>query len=107
MSKTDIRPTGAEGISTPANIQQAEQLGKTPTPFSSTDALNALNRAAEALRRAGALFSVINEALATDREGFFCIPDLVGIGLDITDQEAETTQEWADIARLAVSGGAA
>lgn len=33
MSKTDIRPTGAEGISTPANIQQAEQLGKTPTHF--------------------------------------------------------------------------
>ena len=106
MSKTDIRPTGAEGISTPANIQQAEQLGKTPTHFPQ---LMPSMRSIALLKLFGvpALFSVINEALATDREGFFCIPDLVGIGLDITDQEAETTQEWADIARLAVSGGAA
>ncbi|MGW9402330.1 hypothetical protein, partial [Streptomyces sp. NPDC055642] len=29
MSKQEIRPTGAEGIPTPANIQQAQQLGKT------------------------------------------------------------------------------
>lgn len=29
MSKQEIRPTGAEVIPTPANIQQAQQLGKT------------------------------------------------------------------------------
>ena len=90
MSKTDIRPTGAEGISTPANIQQAEQLGKTLLHFPQ---LMPSMRSIALLKLFGvpALFSVINEALATDREGFFCIPDLVGIGLDITDQEAETT----------------
>ncbi len=106
MSKQKIRPTGMEGISTPVNIQQVAQSGKTPT-LSPSEVANALGRAAEALRRAGALFSVINEAQASGREGFYCIPDLVGIGMEITGLEAESAQEWADLAEKSAGGGAA
>ena len=106
MSKQDIRPQGAEGISTPPNIQQVAPSGKTPT-LSPSEIANALGRAAEALRRAGSLFSVINEALASGREGFYCIPDLVGIGAEITGQEAESAQKWAELAEKSVGGGAA
>ncbi len=105
MSKKDIRPTGAEGISTPANIQQVAQLGKIPT-LSPSEAANALARAAEALRRANALFVVISEALATKRADMLCAPELVDIGMDLTGQEAESAQEWADLAEQAASGGA-
>lgn len=91
MSKQDIRPQGAEGISTPPNIQQVAPSGKTPT-LSPSEIANALGRAAEALRRAGSLFSVIN---------------LVGIGAEITGQEAESAQKWAELAEKSVGGGAA
>ncbi|CAB3855290.1 hypothetical protein LMG26846_02202 [Achromobacter insuavis] len=106
MSKKDIRPTGAEGISTPANIQQVAQLGKIPT-LSPSEAANALARAAEALRRANALFVVISEALATKRADMLCAPELVDIGMDLTGQEADSAQEWADLAEKSAGGGAA
>lgn len=105
MSKKDIRPTGVEGISTPANIPQVAQSGKTPT-LSPSEVANALGRAANALRRAGTLFSVINEAQGSGRVDFYSIPDLVGIGMDLTGQEAEFAQEWADLAEQAADGGA-
>lgn len=106
MSKQKIRPTGMEGISTPANIQQVAQSGKTPA-LSPSEVANALGRAAEALRRANALFVVVSEALATGRTGMLCTPEIVDIGMDITGQEVESAQKWADLAEKSAGGGAA
>jgi hypothetical protein len=106
MSKKDIRPTGAEGISTPVNIQQVAQSGKTPT-LSPSETANALGRAAEALRRANALLVVISEGISSGRVNLLSIPEIVDIALDLTGQEANSTQEWADLAEKSAGGGAA
>ncbi|CAB3637086.1 hypothetical protein CEY09_14645 [Achromobacter marplatensis] len=106
MSKQKIRPTGMEGISTPANIQQVAQSGKTPA-LSPSEVANALGRAAEALRRANALLVVIGEGISSGRVNVLSIPEIVDIALDLTGLEAESAQEWADLAEKSAGGGAA
>ncbi|MFY3535268.1 hypothetical protein [Achromobacter denitrificans] len=63
------------------------------------EACEALNRAAEALRRTGSLFHVIAHARQSGLEDMLNTLDMAEIGIHISGEVAEQTQDWADLLR--------
>lgn len=57
----------------------------------------ALDRAAEALRRTGSLFHVIKFARQSGLEDWLNVFDMAEIGIEISGEVAEQTQDWADL----------
>jgi len=60
------------------------------------EACAALDRAAEALRQTGSLFHVIAHARQTGLDDMLNTLDMAEIGIHISGEVAEQTQEWAD-----------
>ncbi|RSF09286.1 hypothetical protein [Achromobacter aegrifaciens] len=67
--------------------------------ISHKEACEALDRAAEALRRTGSLFHVIAHARQSSLEDVLNTLDMAEIGIHISGEVAEQTQEWADLFR--------
>ncbi|QCS64392.1 hypothetical protein EC609_19035 [Achromobacter denitrificans] len=65
------------------------------------EAHEALERAAEALRRTGSLFHVIKHARQSGLDDLLNIYDMAEIGIQISGEVAEQTQDWADLCRPA------
>lgn len=63
------------------------------------EACEALDRAAEALRRTGSLFHVIAHARQSGLEDMLNTLDMAEIGIHISGEVAEQTQDWADLYR--------
>ncbi|AVG40027.1 hypothetical protein [Achromobacter insolitus] len=63
------------------------------------EACEALDRAAEALRRTESLFHVIAHARQTGLEDQLNTLDMAEIGIQISGEVAEQTQDWADLFR--------
>lgn len=63
------------------------------------EACEVLDRAAEALRRTGSLFHVIKHARQTGLEDQLNTFDMADIGIQISGEVAEQTQDWADLCR--------
>lgn len=63
------------------------------------EACEALDRAAEALRRTGSLFHVISHARQFSLEDMLNTLDMAEIGIHISGEAAEQTQDWADLFR--------
>ncbi len=61
---------------------------------------DALDRAAEALRRTGSLFHVIAHARQAGLEDMLNVLDMAEIGIHISGEVAEQTQDCADLSRL-------
>ncbi|WP_312993222.1 hypothetical protein [Achromobacter animicus] len=68
-------------------------------PLTYKEACEALDRAAEALRRTGSLFHVIAHARQSGLDDMLNVLDMAEIGIHISGEVAEQTQEWADIFR--------
>ncbi len=71
----------------------------TAKPLTLKEACEALDRAAEALRRTGSLFHVIAHARQTGLEDTLNALDMAEIGIHISGEVAEQTQDWADLFR--------
>lgn len=69
------------------------------TPITLKEACEALDRAAEALRRTDSLFHVIKYARQSGLDGLLNIYDMAEIGIQISGEVAEQTQDWADLCR--------
>ncbi|WP_454677492.1 hypothetical protein [Achromobacter marplatensis] len=65
-------------------------------PLTYKDACEALDRAAEALRRTGSLFHVIAHARQSGLDDMLNTLDMAEIGIHISGEVTEQTQEWAD-----------
>lgn len=63
------------------------------------EACEALDRAADTLRRTGSLFHVIAHARQTGLEDMLNTLDMAEIGIHISGEVAEQTQDWADLFR--------
>lgn len=63
------------------------------------EACEALDRAAEALRRTGSLFHVIAHARQSGLDDMLNTLDMAEIGIHISGEVAEQTQDWADLFR--------
>lgn len=63
------------------------------------EAWEALDRAAEALRRTGSLFHVIAHARQSGLDDMLSTLDMAEIGIHISGEVAEQTQDWADLFR--------
>lgn len=69
------------------------------------EACEALDRAAEALRRTGSLFHVIAHARQSGLEDMLNTLDMAEIGIHISGEVAEQTQDWADLCRPLLANG--
>ena len=74
------------------------------TPITLKEASEALDRAAEALRRTGSLFHVIAHARRTGLEELLNTFDMAEIGISISAELAEASEEWAELCRSAAKG---
>lgn len=63
------------------------------------EACEALDRAAEALRRTGSLFHVIAHARQSGLDDMLNTLDMAEIGIHISGEVAEQIQDWADLFR--------
>lgn len=77
------------------------------TPITLKEACEALDRAAEALRRTGSLFHIIAYARQSGLEDLLNTLDMAEIGINISGEVADQTQDWADLCRPAVKKGGA
>ncbi|MFJ3465326.1 hypothetical protein [Achromobacter spanius] len=68
-------------------------------PLTYKEACEALDRAAETLRRTGSLFHVIAHARQSGLDDMLNVLDMAEIGIHISGEVAEQTQEWADMFR--------
>lgn len=68
----------------------------TSRPLTIKEACDALDRAAEALRHTGSLFHVIAHARQSGLEDMLNTLDMAEIGIQISGEVAEQTQDWAD-----------
>lgn len=71
----------------------------TSRPLTIKEACEALDRAAEALRRTGSLFHVIAPARQSGLDDMLNTLDMAEIGIHISGEVAEQTQDWADLFR--------
>lgn len=71
----------------------------TARPLTIKEACEALDRAAEALRQTGSLFHVIAHARQSGLEDMLNTLDMAEIGIHISGEVAEQTQDWADLFR--------
>lgn len=73
--------------------------GMTSRPLTIKEACEALDRAAEALRQTGSLFHVIAHARQSGLDDMLNTLDMAEIGIHISGEVAEQTQDWADLFR--------
>ncbi len=71
----------------------------TARPLTIKEACEALDRAAEALRQTGSLFHVIAHARQSGLDDMLNTLDMAEIGIHISGEVAEQTQDWADLFR--------
>lgn len=69
------------------------------------EASQALERAAEALRRTGTLFHILAHARKSGIEDMLGTLDIIEIGIDISAEVAEATQDFADLYKEKSGGG--
>ena len=77
----------------------------TSRPLTIKEACEALDRAAEALRRTGSLFHVIAHARQSGLDDMLNVLDMAEIGIRLSGEMAEMTEEWADLFKAAAHKG--